>query len=265
MIDFHNHVLPGVDDGPKEIEDSLKMLQHASKQGITEIVQTVHFQHPKMEGKNVEYDFLKEKIKEIQDLINQNNLNIKMHLSAEVFYLPNLLQILNNPLVTIGKNKYMLIEFSSNIFPIGYEDEFYKLQCEGVTPIIAHPERYRFVKKNLNILKIWKERDYIIQLDAGSLLGKFGNETKLIVDKILEEKNFHLIGSDSHNYTTRNFCLNDAYKKISDIHGLEVVKVLKENSSRILKGKEVINFDSINNRKKSYKSIIEKVVKLFNK
>ena len=57
MIDFHNHILPDVDDGPKVLSESLDMLRHASSQGITEVVQTVHFQHPKMEGKNVDYDF----------------------------------------------------------------------------------------------------------------------------------------------------------------------------------------------------------------
>ena len=128
MIDFHNHVLPGVDDGPKEIDESLDMLRTASKQGITEIVQTVHFQHPKMEGKNVDYDYLIKKVNNLQNQIDQENLNIKIHLSAEVFYLPNLLEISKNPLVTIGDGKYMLIEFKTNIFPTGYEEELYSLQ-----------------------------------------------------------------------------------------------------------------------------------------
>ena len=71
MIDFHNHIIPNVDDGPKEIDESLDMLRTASKQGITEIVQTVHFQHPKMEGKNVDYDYL---IKDISMTHNNNSI-----------------------------------------------------------------------------------------------------------------------------------------------------------------------------------------------
>mgnify|MGYP001272550765 FL=1 len=63
MIDFHNHVLPNVDDGPKTIEESMSMLRYASNQGITDIVQTVHFQHPKMEGRNVDFNYLKNQIK----------------------------------------------------------------------------------------------------------------------------------------------------------------------------------------------------------
>ena len=59
MIDFHNHILPNVDDGPKTLEESMNMIRHANSQGITDIINTVHFQHPKMDKKNVEFDFLK--------------------------------------------------------------------------------------------------------------------------------------------------------------------------------------------------------------
>ena len=68
MIDFHNHILPGVDDGAKSIEMSIEMLKIAQKQGITDIVSTVHFQHPKMDGKNTEYSFINEKCKEFTSL-----------------------------------------------------------------------------------------------------------------------------------------------------------------------------------------------------
>ena len=124
MIDFHNHILANVDDGPNDIEVSLDMLKCASQQGITQIVQTVHFQHPKIDGKNVEYNYLNNKIKKMQSVIDEENLNIRMHLAAEVFYLPNLVEISTNPLVTIGNQRYMLIEFTSNIFPVNYEKEF---------------------------------------------------------------------------------------------------------------------------------------------
>ena len=125
MIDFHNHILPNVDDGPRLIEESIDMLKYASEQGITDIINTVHYQHPKMHDKNVDYEYLKNKVELLQKASDDKNLNIKIHLSAEVFYLPNLLEVSKNPLTIIG-NKYMLIEFTSNIYPTGYEDEFYK-------------------------------------------------------------------------------------------------------------------------------------------
>ena len=140
MIDFHNHIIPNVDDGPKSIEVSLAMLNEAQKQGITDVISTVHFQHPKMDGKNTKYSFIDEKRKELQKIINENNIDIKIHIAAEVFYLPNLTEILNNQLVTIGK--FMLIEFQTKILPPNYLDEFFKLQKKQIIPIVAHPERY---------------------------------------------------------------------------------------------------------------------------
>jgi len=190
MIDFHNHVLPNVDDGPKSIEESISMLECAVRQGITDVVQTVHYQHPKMDGKNINYEYLKEKTLDLQSVINEHKLNIKIHLSAEVFYLPNLSNIINQNFFNFNKKKFMLIEFSSSIFPVNYKLEIYKIQTKQVTPIIAHPERYRFIQNNLDELNDWIDRDYILQLDAGSILGFFGKKTQKISYEIIENYGF---------------------------------------------------------------------------
>ena len=258
MIDFHNHVLPGVDDGPREISVSLDMLRTASKQGITEVVQTVHFQHPKMEGKNTDHDYLTKKVNVLQNLINKENLNINIHLSAEVFYLPNLVEISDNLITTIGNKKYMLIEFTSNIFPENYEKEFYNLQLSGITPIIAHPERYRFIQNDMDILKKWIDRDYVIQIDAGSILGKFGKHTQKISLDMLNNDYIHLIGSDAHNNNKRNFCLKEAYKKIELIKSIEYVEFLKKNAFNILNGLKIINLKS-----KKKDSLLKKIISKF--
>ena len=264
MIDFHNHVLYNVDDGPKTINESIEMLQCAHDQGITDIVQTVHFQHPKMEGKNVNYNFLVQRLKETQIEIDKRKLNIKLHLAAEVFYLPNLLNIYKNPLVTIGNNKYMLIEFSTNVFPAEFEDQFFNLQSNGVTPIIAHPERYRFIQKDINILDLWIERGYVIQLDAGSIIGQFGDATKKIALQIVNNGYFHLIGSDAHNNKKRNFCIEKTYKFLEELLSDKIVHHLKGNANSIIEGKEVYSinyyFDSKNSVNKLYK-LKEKLVK----
>lgn len=236
MIDFHNHVLAEVDDGPKSLDESISMLRTAKEQGVTEVVQTVHFQHPKMEGKNVDYQYLKNKLEELQVKVYKKKLNIKLHLAAEVFYLPNLLQISKNPLVTIGNGKYMLIEFSTNIFPSGFEKQFYDLQLSGINPVVAHPERYRFVQKDIDILNTWIDRGYIIQLDAGSLIGQFGRRIQDISAEILNRGMLHLIGSDAHNERKRNFCIAEAYKKIEIDNCKENAYILKKNSKNLLNG-----------------------------
>tara|TARA_Y100001970_G_C14211743_1_gene847341 strand:- start:1249 stop:2049 length:801 start_codon:yes stop_codon:yes gene_type:complete len=241
MIDFHNHVLPNVDDGPKTIKESILMLQSAKEQGIKAIVNTVHFQHPKMEGKNTDQDFLYNKVKELTIEAKENDINIKIHLGYEVFYLPNLVEILNNPLATLGNNKYMLVEFHNNIYPTGYEEEFYNLQLNGVTPIIAHPERYTFIQNDIDILAKWKDRGYIIQIDGGSIIGKFGKRTQIIAEQIVKNNLFDIIGSDAHNSKKRNFCLKDSYKKIEQFKNADYIMMLKNNLDKILNGEDVLN------------------------
>ena len=88
---------------------SLNMLREAEREGITDIVNTVHFQHPKMDGKNVGYVYLKNIMEDFQNTINKKKINIKMHLSAEVFYLPNLVEISSIPFVTFGNKKIVCI------------------------------------------------------------------------------------------------------------------------------------------------------------
>ena len=235
MIDFHNHILPNVDDGPKTIEESISMLKHASIKGITEVVQTVHFQHPKMDNKNVDYKFLKNEVEKLESQLSKHNIKIKIHLTAEVFYLPNLTKLVNNKLTTLS-NKFILVEFSSSIFPRNYEEEFYKIQNMNFTPIIAHPERYRFVQNDLSIINDWVSKDFIIQLDAGSLIGHFGKKVQDISWRIVDKYGFHLLGSDAHNNRKRNFCLPEAYNMIDKKYNSDIVLELKNNASLILKG-----------------------------
>ena len=263
MIDFHNHILPDVDDGPKMIKESIDMLRCAQQQGITDVVNTVHFQHPKMDGRNVEYDYLISKVSELQDTLNKKKINIRIHLSAEVFYLPNLVEISKNPLLTIGNGKYMLIEFTSNIYPQGYEDEFFRLQSNGIIPIVAHPERYRFIQNDLSILKQWIKRGYILQIDAGSILGMFGEKTKKVTCQMVKNNYIHIIGSDAHNNKRRNFCIKDAYDKLSEIKSKEFVDLLSNNLINILKGKKINNIYS--NQENDKKKIFTYFKKKFGK
>ena len=263
MIDFHNHFLPNVDDGPSSMDISIDMLRNASKQGIAHVVQTVHYQHPKMEGKNVEYEFLVGQVKNLEKKLAEEKINIKISLSAEVFYLPNLLDIYTNPLVTIGNSKYMLIEFRTNLFPFGYEQQFYNLQLKGITPIIAHPERYRFIQNDIGILSSWKERGYIIQVDAGSPIGQFGKNVQDISREIIDYELLHLIGSDAHNNKKRNFCISESYNFIEKAKSAEFVEQLKLNVENLLNGNEIHNFEK-NNKNKAY-NVFDFFFKLFKK
>ena len=119
MIDFHNHIIPEVDDGSKSIEESVLMLRHASKTGIKEVVTTIHLNHPNIKNDHIIYDEVLYKKKQLENKLSQENINIKIHLGAEIYIGPNMESYFNHDFALIGndRNKYMLIEFPTILFP----------------------------------------------------------------------------------------------------------------------------------------------------
>ena len=260
MIDFHNHILPDVDDGSKSTDISLEMLRFAQSQGITEVVNTVHFQHPKMEKKLISYEIIKKKTDKLQNLLNQNKIDIKLHFGSEVYFLPNLMRIKNNPLTTFGNGKYMLIEFPLIQVPELQKKHLFDLKLSGVTPIIAHPERYITVQDDLSMVTTWLEAGCLIQVDAGSILGKLGKKSKEVAEKILKNGWCQIIGSDSHDNSNRNFCLREAHDYVMRWIGVDGKKMFSDNPKKVLEGNPIhVDFDYDNEKKNFFKKIIKKL------
>ena len=242
MIDFHNHILPNVDDGSKSMDMSLSMFECAFNQGITDVVNTVHYQHPKVEDKTITFEIINEKISEMQNVLYENDILINLHIGSEVFYLPNLLDLLNDPLATIGDMKYMLIEFHPENIPLSHKKQFFDLKMKGVTPIIAHPERYRQVQNNINLVPEWLESGCLVQVDAGSPLGLLGKRAQMISMEIIKNNWCQIVGSDAHDNKVRNFCLKDSIDLINNFTGEDKSYLVEENPKKILNG-EIIHVD----------------------
>ena len=241
MIDFHNHILPNIDDGSKSMTMSIEMLKNALSQGITDVVNTVHFQHPKVENMDISFQRIKKEIEILQSELNRLSIPIKLYFGAEVFFLPNLMEIKDNPLTTFGHGKYMLIEFQPNSLPQIQRQVLFALKMSGVTPIIAHPERYKPVQDSLNIVEDWLNSGCLIQVDAGSILGKFGEKSRKCSEIIIKKHWCHIIGSDAHNNGRRNFCLGEVIKKLKNNLAQEYINdMINENPKAVIKGNPII-------------------------
>tara|TARA_Y100000768_G_scaffold97014_2_gene70656 strand:- start:3173 stop:3901 length:729 start_codon:yes stop_codon:yes gene_type:complete len=240
MIDIHNHVLPNIDDGSKSIEMSLNMLKCAHNQGVTDVVNTVHFQHPLFLNIDHSLENLERTAKSLQLKLDECEIPIKIHLGSEVFYHENLLKIRNEPLITMGGGKFMLIEFPPKNIPNSQKQILFDLKMSGITPIIAHPERYKLVQENFNIIYDWINAGCLIQVDAGSLLGLLGERAKKSSILIIKEKCCHILASDAHNDSNRNFCIKDAYNFVKNIVGKKNGDLLVyEYPSSIIKGEDL--------------------------
>ena len=244
MIDFHNHVLPNVDDGSDSLEMSLVMLRHAAEQGITDVVNTVHYQHPKVETEDISFERIQKEVKILQTELDNNKIPIKLHCGAEVFFLPNLIEIKDDPLATFLHGKYMLIEFQVHQIPRIQKQQLFDLKMAGITPIIAHPERYKPVQDDISIVVNWLEAGCIIQVDAGSPLGYLGSGAKAASERIIKNGWCQILGSDSHNNLRRNFCLEKAVETVQEWIGDAVKKMVNDNPKAIIEGTPIfVEFD----------------------
>jgi Capsular polysaccharide biosynthesis protein len=219
MIDFHNHILPNTDDGSTSLEMSIEMLVHAANQGITDVVNTVHYKHPKVDGHGISFKKIESKIKKLQAEVNRIGIPIRLHIGSEVFYSADILNLIDDPLATMGNNNYMLIEFHPQIIPNDHRKILFELKMLGVTPIIAHPERYNKVQKDINIVHSWLEAGCLIQVDGGSILGYLGHKAKIASETIIKQNWCQILGSDAHNNKNRNFLLKESLKVVESFIG----------------------------------------------
>ena len=195
MIDIHTHILPGVDDGSKDLETSLNMIKEEIKQGVTDIVLTPHVQSSVTKATREEhlqvYQMLLEAVKE-------NNLDIKLHLGAEIMYHSHLSP--NYEDYKFGKDKYVLIEFSTRAeTPI--EDICYDVIYQGYKVIVAHVERYPYLSIE-DILKI-KQSSALIQTNASSILGLDKKVSKKTIKQLIKHDLIDIVATDTHSIHRR--------------------------------------------------------------
>lgn len=255
MIDIHSHIIPGIDDGSKNMEMTLEMLRNADKDGTKEIVATPHYLLEYGEAKIEEVKIF---VKEINSIITKEGMNIKVYSGQEVYFTENILQdYLDGNIGTLNDSRYMLIEFHMNRFEENIFDIIYELQVRGITPIIAHPERYRSIIKNPLDINNFIDEGYLFQLDSGSLTGAFGKEVKKTAEVLVSNGIYNFIGSDAHNIKSRNTGISEAIS-LADNKKNGIGKVFIEDSRKMLNNEKVDFLGERINEKKSILSFFRK-------
>lgn len=248
MIDFHNHILPAVDDGSSSLNMSLEMLKKAHLEGTKTVVNTTHFKHPKMKHINTEFNHLNKIKNNLIDGLKKNNIEINIILCSEIYYNEDIIEDLQNDFHHIG-HRYYLVEFDPKILPISYEEKFFATQMNNLTPIIAHVERYRNVQKNINLVKKWIDMGYIIQINCSSIIGDYGPDIQKTAFKLIDKGLCHIIGSDAHDNLNRNFCLKSALSIIRKKNGNDNKKLIIDNVNKLVNG---LNLKQTEPRKKNF-------------
>lgn len=239
MVDMHCHVLYDVDDGASSIEESKKICEISAKQGIKYIVATPHFILEEIEQNINE---LEEKIEVLNKWCKKNKLQIEILTGCESYIHPGLPNYVSEKKVpTINNSRYLLIEFPMEEMPIYTEEILYKLMLKGFIPIIAHPERYSYIRKNPQKLFKLVEKGALVQCNAGSFVGYFGESVKRYANSFLKHNLVHVIGSDSHSHISRGRgpCIDEAIEAIKELDFKVDIEMLTNNSINIINDKSI--------------------------
>ncbi|MDW0108873.1 tyrosine-protein phosphatase [Sporosarcina aquimarina] len=201
MIDVHMHILFGVDDGPKTIEETMRLLEIAQAEGITDIISTSHAMHPQY---NVEAKEVRNQVRLLNDKIADSGSGITLHSGQEVRLVADLVEkVKEKRVLTMADSRYLLLELPSGNVPNYTTSMISKLLAEGITPVIAHPERNRGIAEKPERLERLVRAGALAQITGGSVAGAFGKNIQNLSFQLIEANLIHLYGSDAHNTTVR--------------------------------------------------------------
>jgi protein-tyrosine phosphatase len=236
LIDIHCHILPGVDDGPETVEDSLNMAKMAVKSGITTIIATPHFN----QRYKIKIHLILEKIQHLNNRLRDENINLNILPGQEVAIYGEILKdIEGGNIQSLCDTQYVFIEFPLNQVPIYTEQLIFDLQMKQFLPIIVHPERNAQFMKYPNLLYRLVRNGALTQITAASLVRGFGKEPMKFCEQLIEANLTHFIASDAHNISTRGFKLKEAYNRINDLFGKQYTFLFKENAELLIRGQMI--------------------------
>lgn len=238
LVDIHCHILPGIDDGSKDWETSIKLAHAAVKDGITHAVVTPHT----LNGRYLNHK--KDVIKltaEYQKRLKDENIPLTVFPGQEVRISGDLPQALDGDdiLFLDEDGRYMLLEFPSDDVPSYAKDMIFKIMQRGITPIIVHPERNSRILKEPVILQELIEQGCLVQITASSYIGTFGKDIEEMSRKFIEAGQCSCFASDAHDLPKRQYEYSEALEKLSNEFGQGVAQEYRDNAQALVNGDNV--------------------------
>ena len=237
MIDIHSHILPDLDDGARHIEESLEMVRIAAEDGIEQMVATPHMFNGL--SHNPEPSEIVERVEALQKEIG-GALQIlpgnEVHIAHDIVE-----KAAAKKVTKLNQRNYMLIEFPSMNVPVGAEELFYKLQINGIIPILVHPERNSQIQNRPAIVADFIERGVRIQVTAMSVTGEFGGAALKCVETLLKHNCVHFIATDTHRANRRPPVLSEGRDAAAAIIGDEAAhKLVEDNPRSVVAGEPLV-------------------------
>lgn len=194
IIDLHSHLLPGIDDGVRTIEESLIIIKKFKSMGYTKLITTPHIISDSYPNTK---EIIQEKLFEVQKALKKEQIDIIIEAGAEHYVDMEFLELIEKDEVVPFFNNYLLFETSYTSKPFILEQAIFDLQAKGYIPVLAHPERYRYMHGNINAYKELKTLGVLFQLNVKSLKHTSTPFYKMAI-KLINSGLIDFIGSDAH-------------------------------------------------------------------
>jgi len=238
FVDLHNHILPGIDDGPQDWEESIRMAKVAQEEGIIAVAATPHnigF------GREVNQNLVLYLVEELRARLRREGIELEVFPGIEVMVMPEVFLFLEEgKAFTLNGSKYILVELPYTFYPVYSEYVLFKLMERGYRPILAHPERYVYFQNRPELLKPLVESGLLLQVTSGSITGELGGKAREFSRHLLQEGLVHIIATDAHSAKWRKPAMREAVEEAAQIVGWEkALAMASHNPKAILEGKEV--------------------------
>ncbi len=237
MIDIHLHILPGVDDGPTTMEESLALAQVLVQEGIHAAVATPHYNDEFPQRSAAE---IRERVNDLQQELDHHNISLRLFAGHEALIKPGLVEDIHaGRLATLNGSRYLLLELWDSTWIPETERVIFELRAFGIVPIIAHPERYHVIQQDFHRLGVLLQQGVLIQLMAGSLIGMLGNSARRTAENLLKKELVHCIASDAHGLHRRPPGVVPSLQRAVELLGQARVKQMVETCPAAIINDEV--------------------------
>ncbi len=214
MIDLHSHILPGVDDGPATLEESLEIARRAAADGVRVIAATPHVR----DDYPTQPATMERLLGELRAALEHEGIGVDVRPGGEIA-IDWLDRLSDEDLVRFGLGgspHYLLVEFPYAGWPLSLHEWVFRLVTRQITPVIAHPERNADVQANPDELRPLVDAGALVQITAASLDGRIGRSSRAAAETLIEQGLAHVLASDAHTPDIREAGLLAAAEAVGD-------------------------------------------------
>ncbi len=236
MIDIHCHILPAIDDGPQDIEESVEMAKIAEEDGIRAIVASPHFSYGERPG----IEEIKRALIPLRKRLKEGAVPVELIGGADIRLTYELLEgIEKGDMPTINGSRYFLLELPE-IIPPNLDNFLHAANIGGFVPIITHPERNYSFLSSIRKMDGIREAGALIQITAMSITGKFGMKIRGFSEALMKKGLIDFVATDAHGTAHRRPVLSEAFKVVSGTIGTkESEKIFFGNPDAVLSDREI--------------------------